>query len=153
MCVEETVSLVAHEANIAGTGIRTQLDDVPAIPGDRVQLQQVLVNLLLNAIQAMRSTHDGQRQIVVMLTNEGSSARIEVRDRGTGIQDPSNIFSPFFTTKADGMGMGLSISRSIVEAHGGRIEARNNEDGGATFSLSLPMQVASELDDAVQTSV
>jgi C4-dicarboxylate-specific signal transduction histidine kinase len=113
---------------------------------DRVQVQQVLVNLLLNGIQAMRCVDDRLRQLTITLeSGENGMVEIEVRDTGRGLAKPSEVFAPFFTTKRDGMGMGLSISRSIVEAHGGSIHARNNPDFGATFSFSLRSAAVSEL--------
>jgi C4-dicarboxylate-specific signal transduction histidine kinase len=117
---------------------------------DRVQVQQVLVNLLLNGIQAMRHIDDRERQLIIKLrSGENGMLHIDVRDSGTGIADPSGVFAPFFTTRRDGMGMGLSISRSIVEAHGGSIQARNNPDFGATFCFSLPSVAATELEDGL----
>ena len=137
--IVETVGLVAHEAKTAGVMIRTQIGATPVAAGDRVQIQQVLMNLLLNGIQAMQSTAGPDRKIVVTLSSHDDMAQIDVRDCGTGIPDLSDIFAPFFTTKQDGMGMGLSICRGIVEAQGGWIIARNNDDCGATFSFTLPL--------------
>jgi two-component system sensor kinase FixL len=138
--IAETVALVAHYARAAGIIIVVEQEhEVPVTWADRVQVQQVLVNLLLNAIQAMRHIDDRDRQLTVKLGNgENGMLHIEVSDTGTGISDMSDVFAPFFTTKCEGMGMGLSISRSIVEAHEGSIHARNNPDFGATFGFSLP---------------
>jgi C4-dicarboxylate-specific signal transduction histidine kinase len=149
--VAETVALVLHHATVAGVIIlREQERGLPMAWADRVQVQQVLVNLLLNGIQAMRHIDDRERQLIIKLrSGENGMLHIDVRDSGTGIADPSGVFAPFFTTRRDGMGMGLSISRSIVEAHGGSIQARNNPDFGATFCFSLPSVAATELEDGL----
>jgi two-component system sensor kinase FixL len=114
---------------------------VPLVMGDRVQLQQVLLNLIVNAADAMSETPSGDRQLVVATAMHDGAARIEVRDRGGGIaQDAlANVFEPFVTTKHDGLGLGLAICRSIVTAHGGRMWAQNNTEGGATLAVSLPL--------------
>jgi signal transduction histidine kinase len=115
--------------------------DVRHVWVDRVQIQQVFANLLLNGIQAMQGINDRNREIIITTSNsDDGMVRVDVSDNGTGIEDPSKLFTPFVTTKEGGMGMGLSISRSIVEAQGGSIEARNNPDFGATFSFSLPTE-------------
>jgi C4-dicarboxylate-specific signal transduction histidine kinase len=149
--VDETIALVAHNARAAGVLIlREQERGAPLAWADRVQVQQVLVNLLLNGIQSMRRIDGRERQLTIKLgRSENGMLHIEVRDTGTGLSDPSGIFAPFFTTRRDGMGMGLSISRSIVEAHGGSIHARNNLDFGATFSFSLRSALASELEESL----
>jgi C4-dicarboxylate-specific signal transduction histidine kinase len=152
--IDETVMLVLDEAKAANVwidcggraGVRT-------VWADRVQIQQVFANLLLNSIQAMQGVHDRDRRIIVTTRNHvDSMVQIEVADNGSGIANPSQLFTPFVTTKAGGMGMGLSISRSIVEAQGGRMEARNNPDHGATFSFLLPSEAAVE-QEQMQTSV
>jgi signal transduction histidine kinase len=116
--------------------------DLAEIRGDRIHLQQVLLNLGLNAIEAMAATPVKERQLVIR-TEPGSngSVKIAVADSGPGIVDQqlSQLFEPFFTTKKDGLGMGLIIARTIVEAHGGRIWAENNPAGGATFYVTLPV--------------
>ena len=110
--------------------------------GDRVQLQQVLLNLVLNAIDAMSGVHDRPRELTIVSRADGSNAVVvEVRDSGIGL-DPDRVervFEAFYTTKAEGLGIGLSISRSIVEAHGGRLWAAANEPYGAVFRFSLPV--------------
>ena len=145
--VDEAVALVAHDARAADVIIlREEERGIPMVRADRVQVQQVLVNLLLNGIQAMR-VEDRVRQLTIKLASrEAGMLYVEVRDTGIGLADPSAVFAPFFTTKGDGMGMGLSISRSIVEAHGGSIQARNNPEFGATFSFSLPTEAANDLE-------
>lgn len=113
--------------------------ELPPVRGDRVQLQQVLLNLVLNGMEAIGSDREGRRIVLQTRQAEGV-VRIAVRDQGPGIPGDklSRIFETFYTTKTDGMGMGLAISRSIVEAHGGRIWAENNPNRGATFSFTLP---------------
>ena len=142
--VDETVALVAHDAQASGVVILREEDrEVRRAWADRVQVQQVLVNLILNAIQAMRHVDGRERRLTIGLeTGENGILYVDVSDTGIGLADPSAVFAPFFTTKGSGMGMGLSISRSIVEAHGGSIHARNNPDFGATFSFSLPSEAA-----------
>jgi C4-dicarboxylate-specific signal transduction histidine kinase len=123
--------------------VSLRLDLAPASPpvlGDRVQLQQVLINLVMNGIEAMASVADRPRELVIRSGHEGDQVLVAVEDAGVGI-DPNSVnelFSAFFTTKPGGMGMGLSISRSIVEAHGGRLWATPNATHGATFHFALP---------------
>jgi PAS domain S-box-containing protein len=115
--------------------------DLPPVMGDRVQLQQVILNLLRNASDAMVGVDDRPRQLLVRTEREdGNRVRVTVRDAGTGFdrQSMDNLFEPFYTTKSDGMGMGLSVSRSIVERHHGRLWAELNDGPGATFSFSIP---------------
>jgi PAS domain S-box-containing protein len=115
--------------------------DLPPIVGDRVQLQQVILNLLLNAADAMSSVQDRPRGLLVRTeVDEGERVRLTVRDSGTGFdpQAADKLFDAFYTTKSGGMGIGLSVSRSIIESHGGRIWATGNDGPGATFSFSLP---------------
>ncbi len=142
--IADSIDLVQREANAASIAIQyVGRDEVPVALGDRVQVQQVLVNLMLNAIQAMRETRGHPRAINLTAQADGEShVRISVQDNGNGIDgEPGRIFEPFFTTKRDGMGMGLSICRNIVETQGGRIFAANNEGAGATISFTLPLLV------------
>jgi two-component system sensor kinase FixL len=137
------VGLLVHSDAIV-RGIRVTLKISPELPpvhGDRVQVQQVILNLLLNAFDALeaRSTHD--RVVVVSAAlDDAGMIRVAVRDRGPGLaaEKFEKLFTPFFTSKREGLGLGLSISRSIVQMHGGRIWAENNEDQGATFYFTLP---------------
>jgi C4-dicarboxylate-specific signal transduction histidine kinase len=114
---------------------------LPPVLADRVQLQQVLLNLILNACDAMGANAPGERRITLVTALAPDAAvQLAVADRGTGIPEGKvdRIFEPFFTSKEHGMGLGLAICRSIVEVHGGRLRAVNNPDGGATFHLALP---------------
>jgi signal transduction histidine kinase len=126
-------------------------EDLPAITGDRVQLQQVILNLLRNASDAMADVHDRPRQLLVRTEREdGDRVRVSVRDAGVGV-DPQNVdklLAAFYTTKTDGMGIGLSISRSIIERHHGRLWAEANDGPGATFLFSIPGGPASVPDAA-----
>jgi signal transduction histidine kinase len=114
------------------------------ILGDRVQLQQVMINLVMNGIEAMQSVTDRPRELVIRSRqDETQQVLVSVTDCGVGIsaEDADRLFDAFFTTKSSGMGMGLSICRSIVEAHGGRLSASSNEGPGATFQFVLPVHL------------
>jgi signal transduction histidine kinase len=121
--------------------------DLPDTLGDRVQLQQVIVNLVLNGIEAMSDVSGRPRRLVVSSRMQSADeVLVAVRDSGIGIssKDEKRIFDPFFTTKAQGMGMGLAISHSIIEAHGGRLWAAGNIDHGATVQFTLPINPSHE---------
>jgi PAS domain S-box-containing protein len=140
--IQQIVALTRNEAQRCGVALQTSLaSHLPSISGDRVQLQQVLLNLVLNAIEAMASVEHGPRQLLISTSRDSANgALVTVRDSGSGL-DPTKsdqLFRAFYTTKSSGMGMGLSICRSIVEAHDGRIWATSNADGGATFQFRLP---------------
>jgi len=126
---------------IAAQNMRIETNLEPALPSvalDRVQVQQVLVNLIRNGIEAMDATVASARTLQIRSCRDGSDAiRIEVRDAGAGFKDVERAFEPFFTTKQNGMGMGLAICRSIIESHGGRLWAANNEAHGATVAFTL----------------
>ena len=138
----DIVMLLRGEALRYGVAIGTALaSDLPPVTGDRVQLQQVLLNLLMNSIEATKGV-EGRREITVSSRPEGGDhVQVVVADTGVGLPatGQDEVFNAFFTTKPDGTGMGLSISRSIIEAHGGRLWATSNEPRGATFSFSLPV--------------
>jgi C4-dicarboxylate-specific signal transduction histidine kinase len=138
----EVLALVRNEAQKKGVSLKAQLaKGLPRVRGDRVQLQQVILNLTVNAIEAMSAIDDRPRQLVIGSGEDASSeVLIAVRDSGTGLDptDTDHLFEPFYTTKPDGIGMGLAISRSIVEAHGGRLSALPNVPHGAVFEFSLP---------------
>ncbi|MFM0632435.1 trifunctional serine/threonine-protein kinase/ATP-binding protein/sensor histidine kinase [Paraburkholderia xenovorans] len=140
--VNDVVSLVQREALNHCVSLHLKLSpDLPPFFGDRVQLQQVIINFVMNGIQAMADIGDAPRELLIESRHDnGGHVVVAVRDFGTGI-DPENadrLFDAFFTTKPDGMGMGLSICRSIIEAHGGRVWASNNAGRGAVFQFSLP---------------
>ena len=125
-----------------GVTVGTQLaGDLPPIRCDRVQLQQVMLNLIVNAIQSMSGVEDGSRELHISTARiEPEGACVAVRDTGPGLRPESlpRLFEPFYTTKSEGMGMGLSICRSIVEAHGGRLWASGCEPRGALFQFTIP---------------
>jgi len=144
--LNELVTKVAHIVRPDAVGhsceVETLLaEDVPSVEGDPVQIQQVLVNLVSNAFDAMRQTNPDQRKIEIStVINGDGEVRLSVRDHGAGIgaEVHEHLFDQFFTTKEQGLGMGLAIVRSIVEAHGGKIDAENAVDGGARFYFTLP---------------
>ena len=140
----EVITLPQYEMRQNDIVLETRLTaDLPRVLGDKVQCQQVLLNLIVNAIEAMNAIKERPRELTIVSASDGPDAvSIEVRDSGTGI-DPDqtpHIFEPFYTTKAEGLGIGLSISRSIVEAHGGRLSAAANAPHGTVFSVSLPVK-------------
>ena len=141
--VEDIVEIVRPDANARQVKIALDLPaQLPSISGDRIHLQQVLLNLVLNGMDAVKSCQPGNRLLLVSArgTSDGT-LKVSVSDNGTGLpaEAINRIFEPFFTTKSDGMGMGLAISRTIVEAHGGRIHGENRPGGGAVFSFVLPV--------------
>ena len=136
--------IVHGDANLHRVTVHLDLSsDVRPVKGDSVQLQQVILNLMLNAFSAMSGTGlDGARRVVVRTHSiDTSNVLVEVQDSGPGIaaEELESIFEPFITSKPEGLGMGLSICRSIIERHGGKISAANNPDRGATFSITLPV--------------
>jgi C4-dicarboxylate-specific signal transduction histidine kinase len=141
--IEEVVILTQSEVRRSKVTLRTELGaGLPTVMGDRVQLQQVVVNLILNAID-MSTVENRQRDLAIRTQRgEGDEVRVAVRDSGIGFDPPDveRIFDAFHTTNPGGMGMGLAISRSILEAHGGRLWATPNPDFGATFQFILPVQ-------------
>jgi signal transduction histidine kinase len=141
--VSQVARLVSSDAIIRNVSIRLELTPgLPPVCGDRVQLQQVILNLLMNGLDAMRESSEGERTLVLRTlgADHAASVVVAVEDSGMGIDeaDLEHVFHAFYTTKPEGLGMGLAIARSIVEAHGGRLEARNNPGRGATFSFTLP---------------
>jgi signal transduction histidine kinase len=138
----EVTALTHGEALKAGVTVGTQLaSELPTIQCDRVQLQQVMLNLIVNAIQSMRAVEDGNRELHISTAHVAPErVCVAVRDTGVGLRPESltRLFEPFYTTKPDGMGMGLSICRSIIEAHGGRLWATNCEPRGALFQFTIP---------------
>jgi PAS domain S-box-containing protein len=140
--IREVTELVHGEAVRDGVAMKMQLsEELPLIEGDRVQLQQVLLNLIINAIQAMSATSDGSRQLLITTAKaDPGDVVVAVQDSGPGLTPEAlqHIFEPFLTTKASGLGLGLSICRSIIEAHGGRLWASPNEPRGAIFQFTVP---------------
>jgi C4-dicarboxylate-specific signal transduction histidine kinase len=141
--VRETIALVQRE--LVSHQVSLQMELAPTLPmilGDRVQMQQVIINLVMNGIEAMQSTTDRPRELVIRSgQDDAHGGLVSVMDCGVGIsaEDADQLFNAFFTTKSSGMGMGLSICRSIIEAHGGRLWATANVPHGATFQFTLPV--------------
>jgi signal transduction histidine kinase len=139
--ISETISLTQNEIEKQHILLITELDDdLPPIVGDRIQLQQVILNLIVNSIEAIGSTADGPRELKIKtLNSQAKGVHLTVSDTGQGLPAgvSQEIFNAFYTTKPRGMGMGLAVSRSIVEAHGGSISARPNEPRGAIFQITL----------------
>lgn len=145
--IRETVALLRGEATRHNISVRTELAaDLPEIVGDRVQLQQVAMNLIVNGIEAMKDV-DGNRELAIKSQRaENEQVLVSVSDTGMGFPPhlAEQIFDPFFTTKPHGTGMGLRISRSIVESHGGRLWALGSPEGGAIFQFTLPAAIPGE---------
>ena len=140
--IQEVIALVGDEAKRQNTIILTEFaEELPPVAGDRVQVQQVVLNLVVNAIEAMSGVGQRAREIILTTRNiEADRVQVTVEDSGPGL-DPNGvekIFEPFYTTKASGMGMGLSVSRSIVQSHGGRLWATAKDGGGTAFHFVLP---------------
>jgi len=141
--IREMITLMRSEMTRHSISARTELgEDIPPIVGDRVQLQQVLMNLMMNGIDAMKDV-DGARQLAIASQREDRQVTVSVSDTGVGLprEHADQIFNAFFTTKAHGTGMGLRISRSIVEAHEGRLWAGGNSPRGALFAFTLPIKI------------
>jgi C4-dicarboxylate-specific signal transduction histidine kinase len=139
--IAEIIVLVRSEAAKHSVSIQARLNEgLPAVQGDRVQLQQVVLNLMLNSIEAMSSVDDGSRELSISTEQaETGQLRVAARDTGPGVdaKDLEHLFEPFYTTKSDGLGMGLSICRSIIESHGGRLWAEANKPRGVVFQFTL----------------
>src|SRR5882757_7228502 len=137
----EIIALTRTEAANNSVSVRTQLaEDLPRVQGDRVQLQQVLLNLIINAIEAMREVGEAERELLISTRHEPDGVSVEVRDSGPGFAPAAleRVFEAFYTTKAGGLGLGLSICRSIIEAHDGRLWASPNVPRGAVFGFIAP---------------
>ncbi len=144
--VKDVTALARYESTARQINIRVEVaGDLPVVLGDRVQLQQVLLNLLVNGMDAMNTIEPSKRVLIICARREArdtrSEALLSVQDAGTGFKpaEMDRLFEAFYTTKPHGMGMGLAISRSIIEAHGGRLWAEPNQGAGATFFISLPV--------------
>ncbi len=142
--ISEVLHLLGGETTRRRVAVETDLGkDLPPVAGDRVQLQQLVLNLLLNGIEAMDPVLDRPRKLVVRSKRDSpGTVLVEIQDCGVGLKDPDRIFEAFVTTKKNGMGMGLAICRSIVEAHNGRLWAVSEEGRGATFCLTLPLTLS-----------
>jgi C4-dicarboxylate-specific signal transduction histidine kinase len=146
--IEDTLSLVHHETERNKIFLRTELDPgVPSVSGDRVQLQQVILNLAMNGIEAVSGLDTEPKRLMIRSTLSNTrELLVSVEDTGLGIEaeHADRLFAPFFTTKQQGIGMGLPICRSIIEAHGGRLWVDRNEPRGAAFHFTLPIAARSE---------
>jgi C4-dicarboxylate-specific signal transduction histidine kinase len=151
----EVIALSASELRKSGAVLRTELEaDLPLVTGDRVQLQQVILNLLLNAADAVRNVTDRPRQVVIRTERDADHhVRLTVQDSGVGIdaQSAPRLFEAFYSTKDEGMGIGLSVSRSIIESHHGRIWATPGSGPGAVFAFALPCSVEAPLQTAADS--
>jgi signal transduction histidine kinase len=151
--IGETIALVDHDMRARGIEAAVDMPVEPCVVnGDQVLLQQVFVNLVMNAMDAMAETPPDLRRVTISSRVISGSCEIAVRDNGTGLpaQIDGRLFAPFVTTKAHGMGIGLTIVQTIVHTHRGTIEARNNPDGGATFAVTLPLAVATNVTPGIQ---
>jgi C4-dicarboxylate-specific signal transduction histidine kinase len=140
--VRDVIVLLKTELRRNDVVVRTDLAErLPPILGDQVQLQQVLLNLVMNAVEAMSSVNTRPRALAITTASDSTGVAVCVEDRGIGLDDRvlERVFEPFYSSKAHGMGIGLAISRSIVEAHGGRLWAMRNTAPGATFQFRLPV--------------
>jgi PAS domain S-box-containing protein len=148
----EVIALSRSELQLGRAVTRLELaEDLPLVTGDRIQLQQVIINLLRNAFEAMNDVEDRQREIVIRTARDGDDrVCLSVHDSGVGFgpDGAERLFDAFYTTKPDGMGIGLSVSRSIIESHGGRLWAVPNEGPGATFAFSIPRGAGDSVDAA-----
>jgi C4-dicarboxylate-specific signal transduction histidine kinase len=137
----EVIALTRTEAVYNSVSVQAQLaDGLPRVQGDRVQLQQVVLNLIINAIEAMRDVSEQERELLISTHNEPDGVSVEMRDLGPGFAPGAleRVFEAFYTTKPGGLGLGLSICRSIVEAHNGRLWASPNVPRGAIFRFTAP---------------
>ena len=142
--INETIVLIATDAAVRNSVIKTELDNnLSIVRGDRIQLQQVLLNLISNSFDALESSLDPREILIRTSRKDAGTIIVAVKDSGCGIpaHNMFKLFTHFFTSKPDGLGMGLSISRSIVEAHGGRLDVENNPDRGATFYFTIPVDM------------
>jgi two-component system sensor kinase FixL len=140
--VREVTELVRNDTILRDVPVRLDLAaEVPPVRGDRAQLQQVVLNLVLNGLEATRASKRLAQALIIRTSVDGKEIVVSVEDSGTGIDmhDLDRLFQPLYTTKAEGLGMGLAIARTIVGAHGGEVRASNNAAGGATFEFTLPV--------------
>jgi signal transduction histidine kinase len=155
--IQEVIALVSSDMLRGKVELKTELAaDLPPVSGDRIQLQQVILNLILNGKEAMSGVQSYPRELLVSSGKNGSDeVVVAVRDSGNGLdsRNVDRIFDPFFTTKPGGMGLGLSISRTIIEAHGGTLWATQNEDKGATIQFTLPLGSGSAHEESRPTGI
>jgi signal transduction histidine kinase len=139
---QEIVALTLNDLQRNGVTVQPELtEDLLSVYGDRVQLQQVILNLIRNGSDAMDGVHDRPRHLLIKTDRESNGyVRLSVRDVGVGFegQNVEKLFDPFYTTKSDGMGIGLAVSRSIIDRHRGRLWAESNDGPGATFAFTIP---------------
>ena len=142
--IGEVLRLLRSETAKRRVIVETDLgQDLAPVTGDRVQLQQLILNLLLNGIEAMDPVIDQPKRLFICSKRErDDTVLVEIQDSGVGLKDPDTVFDAFFTTKENGMGMGLAICRTIVQAHNGRLWAASGEGPGATFCFTLPLQLS-----------
>jgi signal transduction histidine kinase len=149
--IDHVIPLIRREIDVHGVSLRLDLgSSLPPADGDRIQLQQVVMNLLMNGIQAMNPVTGNPRELRIRSREHGpDQILVAVEDSGTGIEleNVDQVFKAFFTTKPDGMGMGLSICRSIIEQHGGRIWASRNSGPGSTFEFTLRISKRGTVDE------
>jgi PAS domain S-box-containing protein len=148
LILREVIDLLHSDAVIRDVTVSTELDpSLPLVSGDRIQLQQVALNLMLNAFEAMNERPNGKRRVLIRAGRKDDQVLVSVADSGKGILigETEKIFKPFYTSKPQGLGMGLSICRSIINSHQGRLWVENNPDGGATFCFSLPISAEDTL--------
>jgi signal transduction histidine kinase len=153
---QEVIALLMNELRRSRVILQTRLADVlPPVTGDRVQLQQVIMNLLRNAIDAMKGVDERRRHVMIRTERDGNDRiRLLVEDSGSGLEPGAEdrIFDPFYTTKKSGMGVGLSVCRSIIESHHGRLWAERNAGPGTTFAFSIPSGPVAEPAIAARTA-
>jgi two-component system sensor kinase FixL len=142
--IDETIVIIATDATVRNVVLKIEFEnDLPLVRGDRIQLQQVLLNLISNSFDALEGSKDAPEILIRTKRLDTDTIIVKVKDSGWGIPTHNlpKLFTRFFTSKPDGLGMGLSISRSIVEAHGGRLDVENNPDRGATFYFTVPVDI------------
>jgi PAS domain S-box-containing protein len=147
LCINEVIDevrrLAQDELNRRGVSMETDLmQALPAVLADRIQIQQVLMNLIRNGVEAMEDANCNPKRLIVRTQSTDRCIIVEVCDHGSGLTQPDKVFEPFYSTKPNGLGIGLAISRSIVQAHGGTLRVRDNQPQGTVFSLSLPLREA-----------
>jgi C4-dicarboxylate-specific signal transduction histidine kinase len=138
--LNEVVRVVQEDPKKRAVRVECHLEEsLPAVPVDQIQIQQVFINLIVNAIEALEGQQGPPQVTLRAVVRDSDRMLIQVIDNGPGVHDPERIFDAFMTTKDKGMGIGLAVSRSIVEAHGGQLWAENNKTGGAIFNVTLPL--------------